>query len=226
MAGWVGVLCRDDEVFRLALFSRVERSGMPKAPPTRPSLLIRLRDHQDHQAWAQFVEVYAPLIYGYLQRRGLQDADAADLTQTCLRQVATHVGSLEHDPRRGTFRGWLFTIVRNRLRNFFAQPRRLHQGSGDSQVQRLLENQAAPEPDEAGEWDREYQCGLFAWAAEQIKPQVQETTWQAFWQTSVEGKPGKEVAKALGISVAAVYLAKSRVVARFQALIHEVQEDE
>src|SRR5271155_3369519 len=119
MAGRAGDFRADgDSISALPCSSRWS-SGMPKAPPTRPSLLIRLRDHQDHQAWAQFVEVYAPFIYGYLRKRGLQDADAADLTQTCLRQVATHVGRLEHDPRRGTFRGWLFTIVRNRLRNFF-----------------------------------------------------------------------------------------------------------
>src|ERR1700730_2177248 len=103
---------------------------MPQAQPTRLSLLIRLRDLQDHEAWAQFVGVYAPLIYGYVRKRGLQDADAADLTQACLRQVAAHVGSLEYDPRRGSFRGWLFTIVRNKLRNFFGQPQRLVQGSG------------------------------------------------------------------------------------------------
>ena len=199
---------------------------MPKAPPTRPSLLLRLRDHEDHQAWVQFVEVYAPLIYGYLRKRGLQDADAADLTQTCLRLVAIHIGCLEHDPRRGTFRGWLFTIVRNQLRSFCARSHRLQQGSSDSQVRRFLENQPSPEADEASEWDREYRCGLFAWAAEQIRPQVQETTWQAFWQTAVEGKPGKEVAQTLGLSVAAVYLAKGRIVARLQSLIRELQNDE
>ena len=196
---------------------------MPEAPPTRLSLLIRLRDLQDHEAWAQFVEVYAPFIYGYVRKRGLQDADAADLTQACLQQVAAKVGSLEYDPRRGSFRGWLFTIVRNKLRNFSNQPQRLVQGSGDSNVQRLLENQAAPESDEAALWERAYERGLFAWAAEQIQPQVQEATWRAFWQTAVEGKSGREVAKELGLTVAAVYVAKSRIVARLRALIREVQ---
>ena len=198
---------------------------MPDAPPTRLSLLIRLRDHRDHEAWTQFVEVYAPLVYGFVRKRGLQDADAADLTQACLRQVAAHIGSLEYDPRRGTFRGWLFTIVRNKLRDFYDQPR-LNQGSGDPGVQRLLESRAASEPDEAGEWEREYRRGLLAWAAEQVRPEVQETTWQAFWQTAVEGKSGKEVAANLGLSTAAVYLARSRVMARLRSVIREVQEEE
>jgi RNA polymerase sigma factor (sigma-70 family) len=199
---------------------------MADAPPTRPSLLLRLRDPRDGQAWGQFVDLYAPLVYAYARKHGLQDADAADLTQNCLRQVATHVGSLEYDPRRGTFRGWLFTIVRNKLRDFRDQPRRLYQGSGDSQVQRLLEVQAAPEPEESAQWEREYRLGLLAWAAEQVRPQVQETTWQAFWQTAVEGKAGAEVARALGLTEAAIYLAKSRVMARLRAAIREVQEEE
>src|SRR5262249_20872124 len=122
----------------------MERSGMPEAPATRPSLLVRLRDMQDHQAWSQFVEVYAPLIYGYARKRGLQDADAADLTQSCLRRVAAHVGSLEYDPRVGTFRGWLFTIVRNQLRDYFEQSQRRCRGSGDSGVQEALNASAAP----------------------------------------------------------------------------------
>jgi RNA polymerase sigma-70 factor (ECF subfamily) len=199
---------------------------MPDAPPTRLSLLIRLRDLQDRQAWAQFVDVYAPLLYGYLRKRGLQDADAADLTQACLRQVAARVGTFEYDPRRGSFRGWLFTIVRNQLRDFRDRPHRLYQGSGDARMQRFLEAQAAPEPDETDEWEREYRRGLLAWAAEQVRPQVQETTWQAFWQTAVEGRSGKEVARNLGLSAAAVYLARGRVMARLRAVIRDVQEDE
>jgi RNA polymerase sigma factor (sigma-70 family) len=199
---------------------------MPDAPSTRPSLLVRLRDPQDRLAWAQFVELYVPLIGAYARKRGLQDADAADLTQVCLRQVAAHVGSLEYDPRRGSFRGWLFTIVRNKLRDFRNRPRRLYEGSGDERVQRLLEAQAAPEPAEAAEWEREYRRGLLAWAAEQVRPQVHQATWQAFWQTAVEGKEAKEVAPALGLTVAAVYLAKSRVMTRLRALVREVQEEE
>src|SRR5579871_3726775 len=137
---------------------------MPEAPPTRPSLLFRLRDPRDDQAWGQFVEVYAPLVYDFARRRGLQDADAADLTQNCLRQVAAHVGSLEYDPRRGTFRAWLFTIVRNKVRDFHSQARR-SQGTGHHRVQRLLELHEAPEPEDEAWWDREYRLGLLAWAA-------------------------------------------------------------
>lgn len=199
---------------------------MAEAPPTRPSLLLRLRDFEDHEAWAQFVEVYAPLVYGYVRKRGLQDADAADLTQACLRQVAAHMGSLEYDPRRSSFRGWLFTIVRNKLRDFYARPHQLFQGSGDTGIQRLLEAQPAAETDEAGGWAQEYRRGLLAWAAEKVRPQVHHSTWQAFQQTAIEGKSAKAVATNLKMTVAAVYLAKSRIMARLRAVVREVEEEE
>jgi RNA polymerase sigma factor (sigma-70 family) len=199
---------------------------MPEAPVTRLSLLLRLRDFQDHDAWAQFVGVYAPLIYDFVRRRGLQDADAADLTQVCLRQVASHVGSLEYDPRRGTFRGWLFTIVVNALRDFHARAQNRCQATGDSEVRRLLESQPAQEEDDAEEWAREHRRSLFAWAAQQVCPHVEEATWQAFWKTAVENQPSKDVARQLGLTVAGVYLAKSRIMARLRALIRDIQEEE
>jgi RNA polymerase sigma-70 factor (ECF subfamily) len=199
---------------------------MPEGPATRQSLLLRLRDHQDNEAWAQFVDVYAPLIYDYARQRGLQDADAADLTQACLSRFAVSVRNLEYDPQRGSFRGWLFTLVRNMLRDFLDRPQSFQQGSGDSRVQQLLENQAAPERGEEAEWDREWRRNLFAWAAEQVQPRVQEATWLAFWKTAVENRSGHEVAAELGLTVAAVYLAKSRVMARLRAVIHEVQGEE
>ena len=198
---------------------------MPGVPTTRPSLLIRLRNHQDFQAWAQFVDLYAPFIYGYLRKRGLQDADAADLTQVALRQVAVHVGSMEYQPGESSFRGWLFTIVRNKLHDFYDRPHHLEQGAGKSDVQRLLENQPAPDTDEPAAWERDYQINLFAWAAEQIRPTLAQSTWEAFRMTAVEGKSGKEAAKHLGMTVAAVYLARSRVMARLRAVIAEIQEE-
>src|SRR4051812_17853344 len=91
---------------------------MREPQTTRVSLLVRIRDRGDEEAWRQFVALYAPLVYGFARRRGLQDADAADLTQAVLRSVATAAGRLEYDPRRGSFRSWLFTVTRNPLITF------------------------------------------------------------------------------------------------------------
>jgi hypothetical protein len=89
---------------------------MGDSPVTRPSLLVRIRDSRDAQAWCQFVDIYAPLIHGYARKHGLQDADAADLTEDVLGIVARSIPKLEYDPKRGSFRGWLFTIVRKNQR--------------------------------------------------------------------------------------------------------------
>ena len=192
-------------------------------PSTRPSLLVRLRNPQDGAAWSHFVELYAPLIYGFARKDGLQDADAADLTQDVLRVVSVAVKRLDYDPQRGTFRGWLFTIVRNKLRNFRVAASRHGRGSGDTDTQNLLQEQPAREEDEAALWEQDYQRRIFAWAAAQVRRDFQDSSWQAFWQTAVEGKSGKETAKALGITVAAVYLAKSRVMARLKEEIEQLR---
>src|ERR1700684_4313721 len=88
---------------------------MADIPPTRASLLVRLRDPRDEAAWTLFVDLYTPLVYGYARKQGLQDADAADLSQDVLIAVAGAVGRLEYDPRRGCFRNWLFTVVRRKI---------------------------------------------------------------------------------------------------------------
>jgi RNA polymerase sigma factor (sigma-70 family) len=191
---------------------------------TRPSLLVRIRDARDREAWGQFVEVYAPLVYDMARRRGLQDADAADLTQDVLRSVAGAIGRLDYDPRRGTFRSWLFTVTRNALNTFFDAQRRLPRGSGDSAVQDWLANQADP-ADESAVWDREYERRLLDVAAEQVRLEFENPTWQAFWRTAVEGQTAREAAEGLGMSVGAVYIARSRVLSRIKEKVAQLRDE-
>ncbi len=196
---------------------------MPDVPATRPSLLVRLRDARDGEAWRQFAELYAPLVYRFARRRGLQDADAADVTQEVLRAVAAAVGRLAYDPRLGSFRGWLFTVAYRKLHTFHEGRRRQGQGSGDPATQQMLE--AVPAREEAARWEEEWRRQQFAWAAAQARQDFQEATWQAFWRTAVEGRPAAAVAAELGISVGAVYVAKSRVQARLRELVQESEAE-
>ena len=192
---------------------------------TRLSLLVRLRDTRDDRAWAQFVELYAPLVFRFARKHGLQDADAADLTQDVLQAVSGGIRNFDYDPRRGTFRGWLFTVVRNKLRNFLAVQDRPGRGRGDTDAQHRLQELPAREEDQSAWWDEEYERRVFAWAAEQARGAFSEATWQAFWQTAVEGKTGPQAAQALGMSVAAVYLAKGRVMNRLKDIIRATLEE-
>jgi RNA polymerase sigma factor (sigma-70 family) len=198
---------------------------MADTATTRPSLLVRIRDARDAAAWLHFVELYAPLVYGFARKHGLQDADAADVTQDVLRSVAASARSFEYKPERGSFRGWLFTVVRNRLRNFFVASRRRERTTGDAAAQAWLEDQPAQQHELSALWDADHERRLFEWAAAQVRGEVQGSTWQAFWQTAVEGRGGKDVAASLQITVAAVYLAKSRVMARLKELIKQAEAE-
>jgi RNA polymerase sigma-70 factor (ECF subfamily) len=196
---------------------------MAEAPLTRPSLLLRLRDAGDQQAWEEFVDLYAPLVYGFARKHGLQDADAADLTQDVLRAVAGAVPRLDYDPARGSFRAWLLTVVRNKLLNFLAAAGRREQGRGDTDGQLLLERLPAPDEDSLL-WEREHRQHILAQAGERVRRQVQPATWLAFWRTAVEGRRVEETAVELGLSVASVYLARSRVMARLKEQVRLLEE--
>ena len=196
---------------------------MQRSPLTRPSLLFRIRDAENQQAWSQFVDIYAPLIHRFAQRSGLQDADAADLTQDVLQSVHDAIGRLDYDPQRGTFRSWLFTIARNRIKNFLKRQSRHPRGTGDTKIKQALENQPAAADELESCWDEDYEQRIFHWAADQIRPEFQERSWQAFWQTAVAGEPTKQVAATLSMSLGAVYVAKSRVLARLKEQIEQIE---
>jgi RNA polymerase sigma-70 factor (ECF subfamily) len=196
---------------------------MEEVPVTRPSLLVRLRDPKDERAWDEFTAIYSPLIYRLACRKGFQDADAADLVQEVLRAVASAIDRWDPDPARGPFRNWLFRIARNMMLNLVASQRRHPRGTGRDEVRSLLEAQPSPSPEDSALFEMEYKRQLFRWAAERVRGEFRGTTWAAFWQTGVEGKKGQEVADALGMSIGAVYMARSRVVARLRQELRRVE---
>ncbi|CAN5363563.1 sigma-70 family RNA polymerase sigma factor [soil metagenome] len=199
---------------------------MAEAPLTRVSLLTRLRDGQDAPAWREFLDIYGPVVYGFARNRGLQDADAADLMQEVLRSVARNASKMEYDPTRGTFRGWLYTVTRNKIYNFLSAQRIRPRASGDSSIQERLENSPDRNGDDAdAEWEREYQRRLSARAMDRIQQEFQANTWKAFWGTAVDGLGADEVGKSLKMSVGAVYVAKSRVIARLRDEVKRLEAE-
>jgi RNA polymerase sigma-70 factor (ECF subfamily) len=199
---------------------------MPETLSTRASLLVRIRDPRDERAWAEFVAIYTPLVERVARARGLQDADAADLVQDVFRAVARAIERYDPDPSRGSFRGWLFRIARNLAINLIAARARHPQGSGDTAMMASLDQR--PDPGTTGEesrlFDAEYRRRLFGWAADEVRDQFQPRTWAAFWRTAVEGHEPRDVAKALGMSPGAVYIARSRVMARLKDVIGGLDE--
>lgn len=191
---------------------------------TRASLLFRIRDPSDARAWSEFVRLYAPLLHAYGLKNGLQDSDAADMTQDTLRNVLRAAPEFVYEPARGSFRGWLFTVARNEIRRSRHKSGRRPQASGDSDVREMLA--AAPDRScDADEWDQAYQMNLFHWAANRVKHEFRDATWQAFWRTAVDGEEVEPVGRELGLTSGAVYIARSRVTARIRQEVQAVEGD-
>ncbi len=188
---------------------------MTNSPETRQSLLLRIRDSQDREAWYEFVSIYRPLIYRVGRRHGLQDADAQDLTQDVLQKVERKAGEWKEGQAPGTFWRWLATVAKNAAIDAIrrAAP---DVARGGSSVGEVL--QSLPERDTGSEavFRLELERQAFRWAARRIRDEFTGPTWTAFWQTMIEGRLCAEVADRLGRSLGAVYTARSRVVQRLK----------
>ncbi|MBX3442084.1 MAG: sigma-70 family RNA polymerase sigma factor [Planctomyces sp.] len=192
--------------------------------PTRASLLVRLRDPRDADAWARFVRIYSPLVFHFARRSGLQDADAADVTQDVLQSVHRRIEQFEYDPQKGAFRGWLRTVARARVADWIGLRRRQPVGAGGTEMAIALSEHAGPEEEAA--WERDYRKAIFDAAIEKVRPEFQPATFSAFWETAVEGRPVAETADRLGLSSGAIYIARSRITARLRDVIAAWEREE
>jgi RNA polymerase sigma factor (sigma-70 family) len=202
----------------------VKITSMSPSPETRPSLLVRLKDHADQAAWDEFAQVYTPVVYRLALRRGMQHADAEDLVQQVLTAVAKAIDRWQTDPARGQFRTWLHRVAQNLIINALsrAAPDR---GSGDPSIFEHLHQQAADEGPASDLVRMEFRREVFRWAADEIRQEFQPTTWDAFWLTAVEEQDVVEVAQRLGLSCGAIYAARSRVMRRLKKKVSEFEYD-
>ena len=195
-------------------------------PDTRNSLILRLPDSRDIDAWDQFVSIYEPLVYRLARAKGFQDADAREIVQEVLVAVSRAVERWDPDPELGRFRDWLFRIARNLMIKFMTRKKYRSIGSGDSAIAELLNQHSDPSEEDSAEFDLEYRREVFRWAAEQVRNQVKPSTWQAFWLTSVENQSVESVAGRLGLTNGAVHVARSRVRGRLRESVTQFQHDE
>lgn len=181
------------------------------------SLLGQLRQ-RDETAWQKLDHLYGPIIQQWVKQTGLSDADAADIQQEVLRAVWSHVDEFQRDDKRHSFRGWLWTITRNRVRDLVRRRDRREQPEGGTEgLRRLAE---VPEEislsDSAPPADRTELRGLVQRAIQLVQTDVQPHTWQAFWLVVVDGLSAAEAAQRLGVAVGSVYTARSRVLVRLR----------
>lgn len=174
---------------------------------TSESLLQRLQSAQDVVAWERFVELYTPLLFRWARRAGFPQAEAADLVQDVLLQLVKSLPGSGFDPKKGRFRSWLKTIVLNRARDLWAKRR-----PDPVDPQALV-----PEPvDPPDFWDAEYDRLLLDRAFAVMRREFEETTWRACWEHLTSNRTAREIGAELGLSEAAVYTAKSRVLKRLR----------
>ncbi|HVX60594.1 MAG TPA: sigma-70 family RNA polymerase sigma factor [Pirellulales bacterium] len=190
---------------------------MTESPETRLSLIVRLKDRRDQQAWAEFLEIYGPLVQRLALAKGLQHADAEDVAQQVFGSVAKAVEHWQPDAERARFRTWLTTIARNAIVNALSR-RAPDRASGDTAERELLAECAANSA-ESQLLLVESRREVFQWAARRVQKEFEPSTWDAFWLTAVEGREVAEAAAALNKQPGAVYAARSRVMRRLRQIV-------
>ncbi len=192
---------------------------------TRSSLIARLANVGDDDSWREFASLYEPLIYRQARRYGLQHADARELVQDVLIAVSKAISRFTVDKNRGRFRSWLYAIGRNTSIRHLARIRRAECASGDSRIQTAIAETPDPRSIAPREFDLELKRHAFLWVAKQVRGEFQPKTWQAFWSTAVENHSIQSTAETLDMSVGAVYIARTRVMARLRTRVQEITLD-
>jgi RNA polymerase sigma factor (sigma-70 family) len=186
---------------------------------TRVSLLLRIKNRRDATAWGEFDALYRPMLQRFAMMRGLNHAEAEDVVQQCMMAVQEHISRFDYDPKKGRFKGWLRTMVNNRVRNLL---RDRHEQTAESQDFKRDQAREQP-PDEMFDklWREEHlkHCLLL------VRAEVEEATFQAFQKYVIEERPVEEVCKALNLTTNQLYKVKWRVTQKLGEKMKELMAD-
>lgn len=191
-------------------------------PPTQESLIARVCDLADREAWDEFARIYRPVVYRLARSRGLQHADAQDLAQRVLISVARSIGDWERRKPEIKFRHWLLKVAKNATLSALSRQPKDRAGGGSS-ASRLLATQEAREGED--EIETEYRRQLFRRAAQRVRARADDTTWLAFSMTMVDGESIQTTAQRLGRSEGVIYAARSRIMKRLREVIQEMEQE-
>jgi RNA polymerase sigma factor (sigma-70 family) len=197
--------------------------------PTRSSLLTRLKDWGDQAGWERFVDTYSGLLYGTARKAGLTEADAQDVVQETLLEVARKMKGFKYDPARGSFKGWLLNVVRWRVldrqrkqHRDRAQPSpRSDDSSGTDPIHRLADP-AAPAFDAI--YEEQWQKSIYEAARDEVKKNASARQYQLFDLYVTQALPIEEIIETLGVSANQVYQAKRRVSKLIDKEVRKVKE--
>lgn len=195
--------------------NRDSRSGNS----TSRSLLARLRD-DDAEAWRRLVSLYAPMVHFWCRKQQVPDQDMPDVVQDVFKSVSANISRFRKQRTEDTFRGWLRTITRSRVADYYRHQQHRPKAAGGTEAQlRISQTPTQPIDDESIE--EQIEGELFLRAMDIIRRDFQEHTFQAFWRTVVDGISPREVAKELSMTSGAVRVAKSRILNRLRRELGE-----
>ena len=188
---------------------------------TSPSLLLRVRNPEDKEAWDEFLDIYTPIVRTYCFQRQLQEADVNDIVQDVMSRIVKLIREFDYDPAKGKFRAWFGTIAANRIKTFVSRKSRTEQAHGESGTPTPIENYSDPD----SEWIAIFSDQVYQAACARVRPAFEYTTWKCFEATWLRHEAAADVAADLGIPVHSVYVNKSRVLKRLENEVRILAED-
>lgn len=178
---------------------------------TRPSLLIRIRDRQDADSWAEFFDLYSPLLYAYARDRGLNHEDAEDIRASCYETIVKRIGEFEYEQQKTGFRAWLRTMVNRRVVDLFRKKQIPNAESSD--LRNVEDN------DESIDqlWEKNWRLHHLRYCVSLVGKRVQNSTFEAFKLLTEQGLEPTEVSQRMQMNVDQVYKIKSRMLKMISA---------
>ncbi len=189
---------------------------------TRITLLHRLRDRRDDGSWAEFVEIYTPLVWAYCRKRELRSEDIADIAQEVFRSVWKAMSSFRYDPDKGHFRAWLFTVLRNTIIDHYHKAKRTPTPSRQTL---WLDRLETPVDEAALDWDHDYRLRILNWAMERVRPEFTQRNWAIFTETSLNERPPGEVAEQFDLRPNTVTVIKYRIMQRLRQVVQTIDPE-
>jgi len=197
--------------------------------PTRSSLLVRLKDPQDHRSWQEFNAGYGRLIFGFARKAGLTETEAEEVVQETMISAAKNLPEFRYDPTVCSFKTWLLNLSRWRVLDQLRKriPAKLSAASNGSEADQTSTIERVPDPADQqldAIWDQEWKSSLLTTALTRIKPQIDSKDWQIFDLYALKDWSPRDVARSLGVSVGRVYLTKHRISARIKKELKRLEE--
>ena len=188
--------------------------------PTISTQWLANVQEMDTESWSRLASVFGPIVYQWCRSSHVPEADAADVVQEVFASVARGIVDFQRQKEQGSFRVWLATITRNRVRDYYRRQSKSIAAAGGTDAMQALQ-QHAEHLDESISLDG-IETTLTQRLLQQVRSEFEHVTWNAFWQATIEEQPAREVARTLGISPASVYQAKSRVLRRLRQRVAEL----